>query len=175
MTQTLFGYTGSNTANRDRTLYWKFTTADLTHTTVSCTGCGVRFADTGHKIKLGITDGTTWLAQGENTSTIDGLNTVTFPGITLNPSTDYYIGCISDGYFAYYRDSNANTDVYQNDTDPEYRDEDYDDAFDVAVQGAPIIAGSDSPNYYGFSITYTATTPSTSGLLLPPPIAVMRI
>lgn len=180
MTQTLLGYQGSSTTSplgRDRTLYWKFTTADLTHSTVSCTGCGVRFAVSGHKIKIGITDGTTWLAQGENTNTVDGLNTVTFSPITLSPSTTYYIGCLGDEgtLLYYYRESLANTECWQNDNSG-YRDDDYDDAFDVAAQGAPIVLASDSPNYYGFSITYTGDDPppSSSGVTIPPPVAMVK-
>ena len=136
MVQTLFGYQGGGTANRDYTLYWKFTTADLNWSTVECTGVGVRFADTNHSLKIGITDGTTWLAQGFiELATIDGLNNVTFSSpITLSAGTDYYIGVISDGYFSYYAENSTDSAIYINNEDPEYREEDFDDAFNVAVQ-----------------------------------------
>jgi len=178
MVQTLFGYQGGGTANRDYTLYWKFTTADLNWSTVECTGVGVRFADTNHSLKIGITDGTTWLAQGFiELATIDGLNNVTFSSpITLSAGTDYYIGVISDGYFSYYAENSTDSAIYINNEDPEYREEDFDDAFNVAVQGAPIVLPGSHAWTYGFAINYTeGSSPSTSGLLSPPPMAVLRI
>ena len=165
MTTTEYGYTGANTTAVDYTGY----SEPISLSSVTVTGIGVRWKTVGAKLKIGITDGTSWFIQGEVTSTVDGWNDVSFSPTALDPGT-YYIAYVSDSSPSglVYSDSGSNW-FYNNNT--LYKFTNYANAFDVASQGTPIIKdeGSQIQN-----VRITTATPS-SGSLLPPPIAWVNV
>lgn len=166
MATTEIGYTGSSTNNTD---YTGYSSAIVFGSPTTVSVLGVRWKDTGDKLKIGLTDGTSWFAQGEITSTYDGWNDVTLSSpVTVSAGT-YYIAFVSDSLSAVYSDSGSGWS-YNNNTN--YKSSNYSNAFNVSSQGTPIIKASASQYQ---NVRYTTTGGSGSGARLPPPPLVAYI
>ena len=131
-----FGYTGTTTGTHGYTQYGQFTAP----VTTSIIRAGVRTYTGGVPIKIGITDNSTWLAWGENTSsTSQDWSDVTFDTpASVTEGATYYVGFVADSTsFAIYSDSGYD-DNYGNNT-TNYRPAQYSLAFDPSSQGTPIV------------------------------------
>ena len=167
MAFTEIGYTGTSTNNTDYTGY----SAPITFASDQVLNAyGVRWSDTGDKLKIGITDGTSWFSQGEISSTVNGWNDITLPSpITLSAGT-YYVAFVPDSLSAVYSAAGSGWS-YNNNTN--YKSTNYSAAFNVTSQGTPIIKAAASQYQ---NVRYdVGDAPSDSTVTIPPPVAMVNI
>ena len=164
MSTVTLGYAGTNTNTVD---YTGYSEAIVLSSTTGIVSIGVRWKTAGVSLKIGITDGSAWFAQGTVSSSVDGWNDVSV-SVSL-PAGTYYIAFVPDALSDLYSDfTGAGNWSYNNNTN--YKTTNFSAAFNVSSQGTPIILGAASQYQ---NVRYT-TGSVGGGTRLPPPPLIAR-